>query len=183
LHERIIPGEAMPAMSARLLDGKSADAEWTIDGERPERLALLAFYRGVFCPICATWVADLDKLVPQFEQRGVSVIALSCDAKDGAEKAVKDWGLNKLRVGYDLGLEGARKAGLYVSEGRGVNSASGLKESRLFVEPALLLVKPEGDLYATWIQSSPYARVHVAEILTATDNYLSKNIPPARGSA
>ena len=53
----------------------------------------------------------------------------------------------------------------------------------LFAEPALLLVKPEGELYAAWIQSTPYARVHVAEILTAADNFVAKNIPPPRGSA
>jgi peroxiredoxin len=169
----------MPAMSARLLSG----GEWRADSEKPERLALLAFYRGIFCPICRVWVADLDKLVPEFEKRGLSVIALSADDRDGAEKAVKDWGLKNLRVGYELSLDDARTAGLYVSEGRGVNSASGLKESRRFVEPAVLLVKPGGELYAAWLQSSPYARVHVAEILTAADNYLRNNIPPPRGSA
>src|SRR5262245_4185644 len=119
LHERIIPGEAMPALGARLLSG----GEWSMDSEKPERLALLAFYRGIFGPICRVWVAELDKAVPEFEKRGVSVIALSADEKEGAEKAVKDWGLAKLRMGYELGLDAARTAGLYVSEGRGVNAA------------------------------------------------------------
>jgi hypothetical protein len=53
----------------------------------------------------------------------------------------------------------------------------------LFTEPALLLVKPEGQLYAAWIQSTPYARVHIAEILTAVDNFTAKNLPEPRGSA
>jgi peroxiredoxin len=176
---RVIPGESLPDIDARLLDG----SRWTIAGDKPERLALLAFYRGVFCPICRVWLADLDKLVPEFEKRGVSVIALSADEKEGAEKAAKEWGLKNLRLAYDLDLDDARNAGLYISEGRGLNPSSGLKESKLFAEPAVLLVKPDGELYAAWLQSTPFARVHISEILTATDNFLAKSIPAPRGSA
>ena len=176
---RVIPGDTMPAIEARLPGGD----RWALANEKPEKLALLAFYRGVFCPICRVWLGDLDRLVPEFEKRGVSVIALSCDKEDGAATALKDWGLKQLRVGYALDVEDARRAGLYVSEGRGVNPATGQTEPMLFAEPALLLVRPEGELYAAWIQSTPYARVHIAEVLTAVDNFVSKNLPEPRGSA
>ncbi len=176
---RVIPGDTMPAIDARLVGGN----RWALATEKPGKLALLAFYRGIFCPICRVWMGDLDRLAPQFEKRGVSVIALSCDRKEGAEKAVKDWGLKNLRVGYKLDVEDARRAGLYISEGHGLNTVTGLKEPMLFAEPALLLVKPEGELYAAWIQSTPYARVHIAEILTAVDNFVAKGLPEPRGSA
>jgi peroxiredoxin len=169
----------MPAIDARLVGG----GRWALARENPEKLALLAFYRGIFCPICRVWLSDLDRLVPQFEKRGVSVIALSSDRKEGAEKAVKEWGLKRLRVGYGLDVEDARKAGLYISEGRGVNPATGVKEPVLFAEPALLLVKPGRELYAAWVQSTPYARVHLAEVLTAVDNFVAKDLPAPRGSA
>jgi len=61
---------------------------WALAREKAEKLALLVFYRGVFCPVCRTWLADLERLLPEFEKRGVSVIALSCDKKDAAERAV-----------------------------------------------------------------------------------------------
>jgi peroxiredoxin len=176
---RVIPGDTMPAIDARLAGG----GRWALAREKAEKLALLAFYRGIFCPICRVWLADLDRLVPEFEQRGVSVIALSCDKKDGAERAVKDWGLKNLRVGYNVGINEVRKAGLYISEGRGLNSVTSQKEPMLFAEPALLLVRPEGELYAAWIQSTPYARVHIAEILAAVDNFTARNLPQPRGSA
>jgi peroxiredoxin len=176
---RVIPGDTMPAIDARIVGGGT----WALADEKPEKLSLLAFYRGAFCPICRTWLGDLERLVPEFEKRGVSVIALSCDAKAAADKSVADWGLKKLRVGYKLSIEDARQAGLYISQGRGVNPGSGLKEPMLFAEPAVLLVKPEGELYAAWIQSVPYARVHIAEILTAVDNFLARNLPKPRGSA
>ena len=169
----------MPAIDARLAGG----GKWALAREKAEKLALLAFYRGIFCPICRVWLADLDRLVPEFEKRGVSVIALSCDRKEGAEKAVAEWGLKNLRVGYRLDVEDARRAGLYISEGRGLNPSTQLKEPILFAEPALMLVKPEGELYAAWIQSTPYARVHIAEILAAVDNFVAKGLPEPRGSA
>ena len=46
-----------------------------------------------------------------------------------------------------------------------------------------MLVKPEGELYAAWIQSTPFARVHIAELLTALDNFLARGLPEPRGSA
>jgi peroxiredoxin len=176
---RVVPGDTMPAVEARLVGG----GRWALAHEKPGKLALLAFYRGAFCPICRVWLADLDRLVPQFEKRGVSVIALSSDRKEGAEKSVKDWHLRHLRVGYKVDVDDARKAGLYISEGRGLNPDTGVKEPVLFTEPALLLVRPEGELYAAWIQSTPYARVHIAEVLTAVDNFVAKDLPAPRGSA
>jgi peroxiredoxin len=169
----------MPALDARLVGG----GRWALAREKADKLALLAFYRGVFCPVCRVWLGDLDKLLPEFYKRGVSVIALSCDKKDAAERAVKEWGLQRLRVGYNLAPDDARQAGLYISEGRAINPATNQKEPMLFTEPGLLLVKPEGELYAAWIQSTPYARVHMAEILTAVDNFTSKHLPEPRGSA
>ena len=169
----------MPTLDARLVGG----GRWALAREKADKLALLAFYRGIFCPVCRAWLGDLDRLAPEFEKRGVSVIALTCDKKDAAERALKEWGLKNLRVGFNLAPDDARQAGLYISEGRGINPATGQKEPMLFTEPALLLVRPEGELYAAWIQSAPYARVHIAEVLTAVDNFLAKNLPEPRGSA
>lgn len=175
---RVNPGDTMPAIDARLAGG----GRWALAREKVDKLALLVFYRGVFCPVCRTWLADLERLLPEFERRGVSVIALSCDKRDAAEKAVKDWGLQNLRVGYNVGVDEARKAGLFISEGRGVNPATGEKEPVRFTEPGLLAVLPEGILYAAWIQTAPYGRPHVAEILTALDNFIARGLPPPRGS-
>jgi peroxiredoxin len=176
---RVIPGDTMPAIDARLAGG----GRWALAREKSAKLSLLAFYRGIFCPVCRVWLGELDRLAPEFETRGVSVIALSCDRKDGAEKAVAEWGLKNLRIGYKLDVEDARRAGLYISEGRGIHPATGLKEPMLFAEPALLLVRPEGELYAAWIQSTPHACVHVAEVLTAVDNFTAQHLPEPRGSA
>ena len=103
---RVIPGDTMPAIDARLAGG----GRWALAREKADKLALLAFYRGIFCPVCRTWLGELDRLLPEFYQRGVSVIALSCDKKDAAERAVKEWGLQRLRVGFNLAPDDARQA-------------------------------------------------------------------------
>ena len=176
---RVIPTDTMPAIDAELVGGGT----WHLAGENPEALSLVAFYRGLFCPVCRDWVADLDRLVPEFEGRGVPVIALSCDPRERAEKAVAEWGLKNLRVGYGVDPEDARKAGLYISEGRGVNPVSDIQESMLFSEPGVFAVRPDGTLYAAWVQSTPHARPHLAEILAAVEQFISKDLPEPRGAA
>ena len=176
---RVIPTDTMPALDAELVGGGT----WHLAGERPEKLSLIAFYRGLFCPLCRGWVAELDRLVPEFERRGVAVIALSCDPRERAEKAVSDWGLENLRVGHSVDPEDARRAGLYISEGRGVSPASNTEEPMLFCEPGVFAVQTDGTLYAAWVQSTPYARPQLAEILKAVDRFVARNLPDPRGSA
>ncbi len=176
---RVIPGDTMPAIDARLVGG----GRWALAAEKADKLALLVFYRGLFCPICKAWLAELNALVPEFERRGVSVIALSCDRRDAAEKTVQDWGLANLRVGYKLDPEDARKAGLYISEGRGPSASTGVREPMLFSEPGVLAALPEGTLYAAWIQSAPQTRPAFAQILKAIDTFLERGLPDPRGSA
>ena len=177
---KVIPGNPMPAIDARLVRG---GGKWSMASEKPDKLALLAFYRGAFCPVCRVWLADLERLVREFEKRGVSVIALSCDPIEAAKKSLDDWGLKNLRVACELDPEDARKAGLYISQGRGPNPGSGQMETKFFCEPGLLLVNPKNELYAAWIQSMPYARPHLAEVLTAVDNVIARGVQAPRGSA
>ena len=169
----------MPAIDARLVGG----GRWALAGEKPGKLSLLVFYRGLFCPFCKAWLAELNALAPEFERCGVTVIALSCDKKDAAEKAAAEWGLDNLRVGYKLDPEDARRAGLYISEGRGTSVATGVKEPMLFSEPGVLAVMPEGTLYAAWIQSAPQARPAFAAILKALEGFVERRLPDPRGSA
>jgi peroxiredoxin len=114
-----------------------------------------------------------------FTTRGVSVIALSSDRAERAERAKQEWKLPTLRLGYGLDLVGARRWGLYISTGRGVTSA-GVEEPALFSEPGLFLVKRDRTLYFASVQTMPFARPHFADILAALDYVIAKDYP-ARG--
>lgn len=176
---RTIPNDTMPALEAELVGGGT----WRLASEHARTLELLVFYHGRHCPDCGPWLGELHRLLPDFERRGVTVIALSCDPRERAERAVHDWRVPDLRIGYDVDHEDARKAGLYLSEGRGPNPGTGMTETRVYTEPAVLAVKPDGTLYAAWVQSSPRARPHLPEIYAALESAISAGLPEPSGSA
>jgi hypothetical protein len=107
------------------------------------------------------------------------VIAISSDSEERAQDAYKRWSLAKLKMGYGLDLDTARRWGLYISTSRGKTSI-GVDEPALFSEPGLYLVRPDGTLYFGTVQTMPFARPNFAEILGALD-FVIKNNYPARG--
>jgi len=154
---------------------------WSLAAAAPRRFSLIVFYRGPHCPICKTYIAELDKVVPEFAARGVETIALSCDTEARANQAYTSWALSQLLVGHSLAIGTARAWGLYISTGRGMSSA-GVEEPSLFSEPGVFLVRPDRTLYWETIQSMPFARPHFREILAAVDFVIAKDYP-ARGEA
>lgn len=171
----ILPRTPAPALSVDTL----SHGRFDLSAARPERMTLIAFYRGVHCPICGTQLKDLEKQAPAFAERGVEVIAVSCDGEDRARQMAEKIGASSLRIGYGLTIPDARAWGLFVSSSRGVTSI-GIEESTLFAEPGLFLVKNDGSLFYAAIQSMPFARPHAAELLSALDFIIAKDYP-ARG--
>ena len=76
-------------------------------------------------------------------------------------------------------LAAARDWGLFISSSRGKTSA-GIEEPAQFSEPGVFLVRPDGTLYWSAIQTMPFARPHFRELLSAVDFVIAKDYP-ARG--
>jgi peroxiredoxin len=172
---KLLPRTKVPALSVRTVSGKI----WTISERKPERFTLVVFYRGLHCPICRGYLGELVKLEPEFRSRGVETVAVSSDTEDRARRTVADWQLGNLTVGYGLDLETARGWGLFISTSRGMTSA-GIEEPALFGEPGVFLVRADGTLYWSAIQTMPFARPHFRELLSAVDFVIAKDYP-ARG--
>jgi peroxiredoxin len=171
----LIPRQPVPALEVPLAGGGT----FRLSDEQPEYFTMIVFYRGRHCPVCAKYLADLHQKLDEFAQRGVSVVAISSDSQDRAEAAQENWKLPKLRVGYGLNLDEARKWGLYISTSRGKTSV-GIDEPPLFIEPGLFLVRPDQTLYFASVQTMPHVRPNFAEILTALDRVIQTGYP-ARG--
>jgi peroxiredoxin len=139
----------------------------------------VVFYRGLHCPICLKYLLELGRLLPEFEKRGVKVIALSSDTRERAQAMAEKLNAPGLRVGHGLSLATARAWGLYISTSRGMTSI-GIEEPALFAEPAVYLVRPDGTLYYGAVQTMPFARPHFDELLAAIDFAVAKAYP-ARG--
>ncbi|MDG2003485.1 MAG: AhpC/TSA family protein, partial [Novosphingobium sp.] len=76
---------------------------------------------------------------------------------------------------YDLSEGEARSFGLYIS------SAISEKEPERFSEPGLLVVNPDNTLYFASIQTSPFTRPPLAELIQGM-RYAKEHGYPARGT-
>lgn len=171
----LFPRQPVPALSLSTLDHGLFD----LHAATPQRMTLLCFYRGLHCPICATYLKELERLTPDFAARGIETIAISSDTKERAQAMADKVGAKALRFAYELSLSKAREWGLYISTSRGKTSI-GIDEPALFSEPGVFLVKADGTLYYLSLQTMPFARPNFQEMLGAVD-FVIKADYPARG--
>ncbi len=170
----LMPRKPTPDLALPLVGGGT----FKLSAEASPRGTVICFYRGLHCPICARYLADLAKLAPEFAKRGVGAVAVSSDDADRAA-AMAEKIPDPLRIAYGLPLGEAKAWGLYISTGRGPTSA-GVDEPALFSEPGLFLTGPDRALYYGSAQTMPFVRPHFAELLPALDFAIEKNYP-ARG--
>jgi peroxiredoxin len=171
----LTPRHKAPDLTVDTLDHGRFD----LAADAPARMTLLVFYRGLHCPICASYLRELERLTPAFAERGVSTIAISSDTEERARQMAEKIGAQSLRIGHGLALTKAREWGLYISTSRGKTSI-GIEEPTLFSEPGLFLVLPDQTIYYLAVQSMPFARANFGEMLQAID-FVIKNDYPARG--
>ena len=168
----IKPRTKAPALDLPLLGG----GRFNLADRHPRSFTMIVAYRGLHCPICKTYIRDLDRKLDDFAHKGVDVVAISTDTKEQAEQSKSEWGIERLPIAYGLTIEKAREWGLFISASIKEN------EPALFAEPGLFLVKPDGTLYAASIQTMPFARPSFSDVLAAVDFVPQKNYP-ARGEA
>lgn len=171
----LMPRQAVPELRVETLD----HGAWDLQDRTPENFTMVVFYRGYHCPICAKYLADLERRLDDLAGHGTEAIAISSDDRERAEQSKADWGLERVTIGYGFELDVARRWGLFISAGRGKTSV-GIEEPPLFPEPGLFLVRPDRTLYWSSVQTMPFARPHFAEVVGALGTVLERNYP-ARG--
>ena len=168
----LIPRRKVPGLVVDTLDHGRFD----LASETSERGTVVCLYRGLHCPICATYLTELEKRAPEFAER---TIAISPDDAERARGMADKISATALRIGYGLTLAKAREWGLYISTGRGMTSI-GIEEPALFSEPGLFMINADQTLYYGSVQTMPFVRPHFSELLGALDFAIAKNYP-ARG--
>ncbi|GAA0773164.1 AhpC/TSA family protein [Roseibium denhamense] len=171
----LIPRQKVPALQVETLTSGTFD----LAEDGAGFATLVVFYRGLHCPICATYLKELGRLTADFADKGVKTIAISSDDKDRTQQMAEKVGMDDLRFGYGLPLNVAKAWGLFISTSRGTTSI-GIEEPALFSEPGVFLVKPDGSLYFASVQTMPFVRPHFQEMIGALD-FVQKNDYPARG--
>lgn len=168
---RLLPLQPVPTLDLPLAGG----GRFTLSGKPPEGFTLLSFYRGLLCPICRGQLSDLQERLGALAEAGVRAVAISMDGRKRAEQAKSDWGLAQLDLAHDLPEQTARDYGLYIS------GAISDKEPERFSEPGLFLVNPDGTLYFAAVQSMPFTRPPLDELLMGI-SYARSHGYPARGT-
>ncbi|MGF1553167.1 MAG: peroxiredoxin-like family protein [Paracoccaceae bacterium] len=150
-------------------------AHFALGAHPPETFTILVFYRGKHCPICSTYLKSVEEGLDDAYAIGADVVAVSMDKADRAEASMSEWGLKRLRLGYDLPETVARAYGLYISSAR-----PGSSEPERFSEPGLVVVDRTGIVYFAQSQSAPFTRPPFAELVSGL-KFVLDNDYPARG--
>lgn len=165
------PRQKTPDLNVPLIQG----GEWVLGDQRPRAFTVLVFYRGVHCPLCKAYITELDRLVGEFQEVGAtSVVAISGDDAARAQRALDDWHIQHLPLGYSQSLESMREWGLYISK------AIREGQPNAFGEPALCIVRPDQTLYAMIQTTMPFMRPNLTEAIS-TIRWVQENDYPARG--
>lgn len=171
------PRQPVPPLQVPLLGGGRFD----LAQQSPDRFSLIVFYRGYHCTACRAHLVELNRLSGEFARRGVRIVAISADSLERATHTREEWRLAEVPIGYGLPIETGRNWGLYVSSSLR-RLGGGMEEPRIFTEPGMYLVEPDGTLYAGAVATMPFALPRFDELLTALD-WMEKNHSPARGEA
>ncbi len=168
----IKPQTKVPDLTVKTVGGD----DWTLAEESPEHFTFVFFYRGYHCPICRNYLKSIDRKMDELASLGISAIAISSDSEERATRSKEEWKLENIRVGYGLSIDEARGWGLYVSK------AISDSEPDIFSEPGLFIVRPDGELYAASIQTMPFTRPSIDELIGGF-KYIIPNGYPGRGES
>lgn len=165
------PGEPAPELAFPLVGG----GRFVLDEARAAHdYLLIEVYRGHHCGVCRTHLMQLASMKGALGEYGAGLVFVSMNDRALAERAVEEWGIDTVDVGYELSLESARRWGLFIS------SRFRDTEPALFAEPATFLVRGDGVLYAADVRSSPHLRPQLDRVLTlvrrATEGYPPRGI-------
>lgn len=164
---KLMPGTSAPELTVKTIEGKT----WDLANQAPENFTMVVFYRGLHCPICKTYLEELNQKIDHFARLGVESIAISGDSQERAQKTQNEWDISTLTVGYDFSIEDMRRWGLYISKG------AFEKEPPLFGEPGLFLIRPDQEIYYIALNNAPFARPTFNDLLSGLDFILQKNYP------
>jgi peroxiredoxin len=169
--EQLKSGEQLPHVSVSRLGGGDLQLGKPVDEHDWQ---MVVVYRGKHCPICKTYLAELERTAPEFAKTGVGVIAISSDPEDRARSFTEEIGVS-FPIGYGLTVEQMQRLGLYVSEPR-----SAKETDRPFAEPGVFVINADGLLQVLDISNAPFARPDLTGLAKGL-KFIRDNDYPIRG--
>jgi peroxiredoxin len=136
---------------------------------------LVVVYRGKHCPICKSYLTELNGMLNDFAAINVDVLAISADPEEKAKASASDIGYDGT-IGYDLSLEQMAQLGVFVS-----NPRSPEETDRPFAEPATFVVRGDGKLQIVDVSNAPFSRPALKGLLDGL-TFIRQKDYPVRGT-
>ncbi len=164
----LLPGQPFPGIDLpNAQGGRLRSAEFDAPFMR-----ILNVYRGLHCPRCQRQLQDMVAHRAEFDALGARVVSISTDDQSRALRALDEWGLGDMPLGYDLTIDEARSLDLNISET--IREA----EPAFFAEAAVFLIQADGVLWGSSINSFPFLRPTAEQLLDAVRVAKERNYPP-----
>ena len=162
---KLHPGQTLEPFTFRRLDGE----DYTFGA--PGAWQALFVIRGQHCPICKSYLGEIEQRRDALAALGVSLAAVSADSEAQTRVTAE-----AVRPGFPLlyGMDEAimRRLGLYVSEPRSVQETD-----HRFPEPALFVVNADGVLQLVDIANAPFLRPDLDRLVRGLGFVIEKNYP------
>lgn len=166
---KLHPGQRFLPVSFKQLGG----ADFTFGAT--DTWQALFVIRGQHCPICKSYLSEIEQRREALAALGVSVAAVSADSEAQTRITAE-----ASRVNFPLlyGMEEAtmHRLGLYVTEPR-----SAKETDHRFPEPALFVVNPQGVLHLVEIANAPFLRPDLGRLVRGL-GFIIEQAYPIRGT-
>lgn len=83
--KNVLPKKEVPRLRVETTNGM----QWDLRDQKPENFTLVVFYRGLHCPVCKSYLQELNEKTEEFREKGVNMICISANNQSLAEKTVK----------------------------------------------------------------------------------------------
>ena len=103
----------------------------------------------------------------------MNVFAISMDSLERAAVSDEEWETGDLPLAHSLGEDQAREWGLFISQKRADSD-----EPEVFSEPGLFLLRPDRKIFLEIVQSAPFTRPGLDDLIEGIDLVLAKDYPP-----
>ncbi|MDD9158538.1 redoxin domain-containing protein [Aliivibrio sp. S4TY2] len=171
------PGDEFPEIRLPIFNNGK-----TVDIRTPQKgtdWRMVIIYRGQHCPLCTTYLNEIEKYKDDFIKLGVDIIAVSADDMVQVDEHSKKLSItypiaHGMKVGHMMQL------GLYISTP--LSAPNTMSETdHLFSEPALFVINAEGRVQIVEVSNAPFARPDINSILSGI-KFIREHNYPIRGT-
>ena len=163
--KKLHPGQPFAPVTFKQLDG--GDITFGISGG----WQALFVIRGQHCPLCKSYLTEIQQRREAMAALGVSVAAVSADS-EAQTRLTAEATKVKFPLLYGMDETTMRQLGLYVSEPR-----SAQETDHRFPEPALFVVNPQSVLHLVDIANAPFLRPDLDRIVRGLGFIIEKAYP------